>query len=74
MLGGPLFRGFTLDEAWAKRCNKLRIAVDRLGFLTAQDALVCCSPLLVGWEFTFDKAFVRWIPINYPSNSALETI
>ena len=40
LLGAPLFRGFTLDEAWAKRCNELRVAVDRLSLLAAQDALV----------------------------------
>ena len=39
LLGGPLFPGTVLDLTWAKRCDELTRATERLASVGAQDAL-----------------------------------
>ena len=40
LLGAPLFAGKVLDDTWSARCEDLKLAVDRLPLLSAQDALL----------------------------------
>jgi len=40
LLGAPLFPGSALDATWARRCDDLARAVDRLAAIRSQDALV----------------------------------
>ena len=39
LLGAPLFSGTALDLIWAKRCDELTRATDRLASIGAQDAI-----------------------------------
>jgi len=39
LLGAPLFPGTALDLTWAKRCDELTRATDRLASIGAQDAI-----------------------------------
>ena len=40
LLGAPLFPGKVLDDTWSARCEDLKLAVERLSLLNAQDALL----------------------------------
>ena len=40
LLGAPLFAGKVLDDTCSARCEDLKLAVDRLSLLSAQDALL----------------------------------
>ena len=40
LLGGPLFTGQVLDEAWSARCEDLTRAIQRLKLIHAQNALI----------------------------------
>lgn len=40
LLGAPLFPGPVLDSFWSERCADLSRAVDRLGLICSQDALI----------------------------------
>jgi len=40
LLGAPLFPGKVLNNTWSARCEDLKLAVERLSLLNAQDALL----------------------------------
>jgi len=40
LLGAPLFSGKVLDDTWSACCEDLKLAMQRLSLLNAQDALL----------------------------------
>ena len=88
LLGTPLFSGTVLDLTWAKRCDELTTATDRLASIGAQNALTLlrlsfssqkvlhllrCSPLANNPALQTSDSHL-WSAISKITNSALSDI